>query len=208
MPDSTWEDTLKLVTSAQDGNERAVEDLFARYLPRTRQIVAFRMGWRIQQLEEHDDLVQEALLRVFQGLERFESRSEGSFRSWVASCVECAIQDRLRHADRKKRGSGNVKRLGDLHPDGLSDSIFAAQGETPSAVLQGKELEERIQECMLKLPDRFREVILLRAFCSMSYEEITTSLGFEREATARQAYSRAVRKLDQLLQEPDGSLDD
>lgn len=42
--DATFHHTVSLVKKAQDGDRQAMEDLFVRYLPRVRQIVALRLG--------------------------------------------------------------------------------------------------------------------------------------------------------------------
>lgn len=201
MSGQSIEETLRLVEAAQGGDERALNKLFERYLPRTRRIVACRMGWRLTQVEEYEDLVQETLLRVFRGLERFEARSEGSFRRWVAHLVECAIRDAARRATRAKRGGGAVQRWGDLADDTLSSSIFASETPTPSAIASASETEERIERCLQKLPERYRELIVLRSLCGMSYEEIAESMGVDRVATIRMACSRAVQRLAELMGE-------
>jgi RNA polymerase sigma-70 factor (ECF subfamily) len=199
MSEPAFETTLELVHAAQAGDSRALNDLFARYLPRTRRIVACRMGWRLRQLEDHEDVVQAALLRVFQGLERFEARSEASFRHWVAHLVECTIRNHARDAKRAKRGGGAVKLWSDLGGDSLSALVFAGSDPTPSAVVESREVEERIEEALLRLPDRYREMIVLRAFCGMSHAEIAEAIGAASEGTARQLYFRAVQKLKELL---------
>jgi len=200
MAEPAFEATLQLVGAAQKGDGKALNELFARYLPRTRRIVACRMGWRLQQLEEHEDLVQATLLRVFQGLERFEARTDGSFRHWVAHLVECTVRNAARDAMRAKRGGGTVKRWSELANEDLSAIAFQADDPTPSSVVRGRELESRIEECLLKLPDRHRELVLLRSFCGMSFGEIAEKLGIEKEGTVRQIYSRAVHKLKEMLQ--------
>ena len=108
--------TTILVEAAQGADASALNDLFARYLPRTRRIVALRMGWKLQQIQDHKDAVQNALNKVFQGLERFEARTEGAFRNSLAYCVECSLRDTLRQANRKKRGEGNVLRFNGWKP--------------------------------------------------------------------------------------------
>ncbi len=197
--DSSLDTTLRLVRDAQGGDERALDDLFRRYLPRTRRIVACRMGWRLRQLEEHEDIVQATLLRVFQGLDRFEARTEGSFRHWVASCVECTIRNAVRDSRRMKRGGGKVRRWSELANESVSGIMFAAGSPTASAIAQASEAEERIERALLELPDRYREVIVLRDLCGMSYAEVAEAIGAEREATVRQVHVRAVQKLKDLL---------
>jgi RNA polymerase sigma-70 factor (ECF subfamily) len=200
MSEPAFETTLRLVQAAQGGDQRALNDLFERYLPRTRRIVACRMGWRLRQLEEHEDLVQATLLRVFQGLDRFEAQSEGSFRHWVAHLVECTIRNAARDAKRAKRGGGRVRRWSELADESLSRLTFAGDDPSPSAVVQARELEERLEDALQKLPERYRELIVLRSLCGMSYGEIAATVGAEKEGTVRQIYSRAVQKLKDLLE--------
>ena len=123
-----FDTTIHLVGAAQDGDRSAMERLFTRYLPRVRQIVALRMGRRLGRFMETDDIAQEALLKAFNGLDRFEHKSEGSFRNWLARCVECEIKDQVRKVDAKKRGAGKVYRFGDCSSDILVSSIFAGSG--------------------------------------------------------------------------------
>ena len=189
----------QLVSAAQEGNAAALESLFSRYLPRVRHIVALRMGWRLRQLVEIDDVVQEVLLDVFKGLDRFEQRSEGSFRNWLSRCVEREVVDTLRTQTRKKRGGGEIRRIGDYDASLLRSSIFGVDLESPSQHVRAEELAERIQDALLEMPAHERDLIILRALCGMSYEEMASEFGMSREGTLRVAYSRALRKLEARL---------
>jgi len=199
--DPALRNTISLVKSAQQGSRKALEDLFCRYLPRVRQIVALRLGYRQRLFVEVEDIVQDTLLKVFEGLHRFEQRSEGSFRNWLARCVECQIVDSAREMGAKKRGAGGAKRFADIRGETLTSSVFPAEGPTPSKVAQGKEAQEKLEEALLGLPQHYREVIVLRQLCEMSYPEIAKTMGFNEEASARKACSRALQKLREALGE-------
>jgi len=193
--------TLQLFDAARRGERRAIEDLFARYLPRVRRIVSLRMGRRLLGFAEYEDLAQETLLRVFRGLEQFEATSEGSLRHWISQCVERAIADSARRLSAKKRGEGNVVRFGDRGTELPLSSIFAGKGPTPSAAAASREREERIETALLALSPHHREIINLRFFCEMSFSEISDALKIGSEATARKALFRAVQKLKEQLEE-------
>jgi RNA polymerase sigma-70 factor (ECF subfamily) len=197
-PESPVATTL-LVRAAQAGDAAALEALFARYLPRVRQIVALRLGRRLKQIIEIDDIVQEVLLDAFRGLEKFEPRSEGSFRNWLARCVEREIVDTARTETRKKRGGGAVRRFSDYDSSLLGSSIFGADATSPSAGVQLDELTQRLEEALLQMPAYQRDLIVLRALCEMSYAEVAAELGISREETVRVAYSRALRQLKEQL---------
>ena len=187
--------TLRLVERAQGGDRQALDELFARYLPRVRQIVAFRMGYRLRDFSEHEDVLQDALLKAFEGLDGFEERSEGSFRNWLASCVLSAANDRARRGMALKRGGGKVRQFSQFEGEDLTALVFASDEPTPSAQLRGKELAESIEAAILGLEEHHREVILLRLFCEMPYDEMGRELGIEKEPTVRKLYSRALEKL-------------
>jgi len=102
------EETVRLVRAAQSGDQRSIEALFERYLPRVRQIVALRLGYRTRDFAVHDDLVQEALVRAFRGLDRYEERSEGTFRNWVATCVANTVRNWFRDEKAARRGGGRA----------------------------------------------------------------------------------------------------
>jgi RNA polymerase sigma-70 factor (ECF subfamily) len=192
-------ETLVLIRAAQGGDAAALDALFARYLPRVRHIVALRLGWRLRQVIEVDDIVQEVLIDAFQGLERFEPRSEASFRNWLARCVEREITDASRTETRKKRGGGKVRRFGDYDSSFLGSTLFGADTDSPSAGVRADELSQRLEEAILQLPAYQRDLIVLRALCEMSYAEVARELGISREETVRVAYSRALRQLKELL---------
>lgn len=193
--DLELETTFQLVERAQGGDREAMESLFARYLPRVRQIVALRLGYRLKDLEAHEDIVQEGLLKAFQNLDRLEQRSAGSFRNWLSRCVVNAANDYLRRGRADKRGGGKVRAFSSLQSEDMSTIIFAGSDPTPSAVVGQKELQAVVEGAMLGLKEHHREIIILRLFCEMSYEEIGRTLGIEQEATVRKVFSRAMSEL-------------
>jgi len=194
-----FQTTVFLVRAAQKGEGQALEDLITRFLPFVRRIVALRMGKRLRSFLDHEDILQEVLIKIFQGIDRFAERSEGSFRNWLSRCVECELTDSARKARAKKRGGGNVIRFGDCSSSLPLSSVIPARSPTASAILRGKEMEERIEEALLEMPKQYREVIILRILCGMSYQEVARTMGFAQESTARKAFSRALRKLEEML---------
>jgi RNA polymerase sigma-70 factor (ECF subfamily) len=171
-----------------------------------RQIAALRLGCRLREIAEHEDVVQDAMMNAFQALDRFEGRSEGSFRDWLARCVVNAARDRFRRAKAEKRGGGRVRVLSSFRQSGdeqeeLTAMVFAGKDPTPSAELSAKELGERLEKALLDLAEHHREVIVLRLLCDLSYQEIGRQLGIDQEATVRKLYSRAMAKLRAVCEE-------
>jgi len=195
-----FETTWFLVESAKTGDRRALEDLFARYLPRVRRIVALRMGCPIAKFAEFDDIVQNALLKAFKGFSKFEQRSAGSFRHWLATCAVSAIRDYLRKKTPVRPFSELPGRSGGTGEEEISSYILPPGKEpSPSKYVMGKELEQQIEEALLSMDERYREVIIQRKLCRMTDAEIARELGFREESAVRVISHRALRKLEEIL---------
>lgn len=188
-------ETVQLVRRAQDGDRAALESLFERYLPRVRQIVALRMGFQPSRFDQHEDLVQEALFNTFKNLDRYEERSHATFRHWISQCAVNSIRQHFRHAGAKKRGAGKVRLFGSFQREDTSAIVFQGADPTPSDVYGRKELLERVELALLEMKEHWREVIIQRLFCEMSYSEIGKEMGIRQEATVRRLYSRAMSAL-------------
>lgn len=193
--DGTLHQTVSLVRKAQGGDRQAMEDLFARYLPRVRQIVALRLGMAPSAFGQHEDLVQDSLLKTFQNLDKYEPRSDATFRNWIAHCVTNSIRDHFRRSQADKRGGGKVRSFGSFESEDLSVIVFEGKSPTPSAIVGQREILANIEKTLLEMKEHWREVILMRLFCEMSYDEIGEELGIREEATVRKLFSRALADL-------------
>ena len=190
--------TRRELRAAQDGDRAALAALFERYLPRVRAMVAARAGRTLRQLDDVDDLVQETLQDALLGLQQIDPRSEGLLAHWLARCVENNLRDRLRRDGAARRGGGGTRRFADLEQS-LSESLFPGRELALSQVLQGRELEERIEHALLQLGARYREVLVLRVRCGLSHAEVAAAMELPSENTANVLFLRARARLRQVL---------
>lgn len=130
--------TVTMIRRAQKGERDALEQLFTRYLPRVRRIVASRLGRPIGALLEHEDLLQETMVDALAAFGRFEPRGDGAFCHWLATIVTNNVRQALR--SERARAARPVQRFTDLATASLSASIFAADGPSPSGALQAREV--------------------------------------------------------------------
>ena len=195
------EETRLLVRAAQGGDRSALESLFERYLPRVRRIASLRLGWRLRRLLEVDDIVQDALLLAFARLDDFRETSEGSFRSWLAACVEREIVRQSRRAGARKRGDGKLVPMGDADSFVLGKAIRGTKDPSPSEMARASEEEERLEAAILSLPEKHRQLIVLRWICGMSHAEIARRVGYSEESASRTAVTRALHLLRRKLGE-------
>lgn len=193
--------TVRLILSAQGGDRVALDALFRRYAPRVLRIAALRFGWTTREFADYEDIAQDALVRALKGLDGFdplaEGASVGAFRNWLACCVNSAVKQHFRERGAVKRG--REVRFADLAKEDLSTSIFAGREPSPSKVAQAAELEKKLEAAILSMQDHYRDIVILRQLCGMSYAEIATERGFENEDNVRIILHRALKKLKRAL---------
>ena len=114
----------------------------------------------------HDaaDLVQEVLLRVRRGLDRYEP---GSFDGWLWRITRNAFLDDVRRRQRRPTSS---------LPD-VTDRDVRWSSPGADDVFDGLRLGEDIQKALLDLPIDFREAIVMCDVVGLAYDEIASATG-------------------------------
>ena len=130
------------------------------------------------------DLVQEALIRVRRGLERYEP---GSLEGWLARIVTNVFLDEMRR--RKRRPA-----------DALPDDPDWVLPPTPAADMVSTELSGEIQAALASLPEEFRVPVVLCDVADQSYEQIASTLEIP-VGTVRSRIHRGRRLLRGVLTE-------
>lgn len=119
--------------------------------------VAYRLTGNDQ---DASDLVQESLLRVRRGLERYEP---GSLKGWLARIVTNV------HIDNKRR---QTRRPTSSFPDD-PDLVLPA---SPAADELSGDLSTDLQNALLALSDEFRVPVVMCDVADQSYEQISATL--------------------------------
>jgi RNA polymerase sigma-70 factor, ECF subfamily len=142
-----------LVERCRNGETAAFEPIVERY-----QRLLFTVAFRILgDYDEASDAAQNAFFKAYQKLETFDPTRR--FFSWIYRILvnECL----------------NVRR--DQHPYAPLAPDLAAEN-TPADLFEAGERRRRVQAAILALPMDYREVIVLRHFTELSYEEIGETL--------------------------------
>jgi len=134
--------------------------------------------------EDVDDLVQEAFFRAFRRLDSY--RGTAGFRTWVMAIGSNALKDLRRKEMRRPVVA-------------LEDRDVVDMGNDPHAATVERDLEQRLQRAVEKLPLMQRDVFLLRAQQGMGYEDIAEALETSVGA-ARVHYHQAVKRLKKALE--------
>ena len=182
MPESSWESTLSLLARARAGDEQAVNDLFARYLPVLRRWAAGRLPRWSRDLADTPDLVQETLLHVFKKVEGFDNRGEGAFHAYLRQ----AVMNRIRNEIRNARYRPARAELDEQAPD---------EGLSPLETAIGREALEQYESALERLRKEERELVIARLEMGLTYAELAAATGKPSADAARMAVTRAVARL-------------
>jgi len=134
--------------------------------------------------EDAQDLVQEALIRVKRGLERYEP---GSLEGWLARIVTNVFLDEVRRRRRRPTHA-------------LPDDPERVLPPSPAADEVSTQLSDDIQAALAALPEEFRVPVVLCDVADQSYEQIAASLGVP-VGTVRSRLHRGRRLLRTMLSE-------
>ena len=157
---------LQLITRARRGDERAFRALLAKY-ERPVFSICLRM---VRNREEAADLAQEAFVKVFAMLDRYNP--DYAFSSWLFKITSNLCIDWLR----KRR----IETLAmDAPVSGEQGDIqrqFEAPDLNPEQEYLKKEKMLQLSRAIEALPDHYRIMLLLRHEQHLSYEQIADTL--------------------------------
>lgn len=190
----------ELLESASRGDDQAVDELLARYLPGLKAFIRLRSGPLIRARETADDLAQSVCREVLQNIERFQHGSEAGFKHWLYTTAMRRIQNKHDFWKAQKRDAARDvpidARRSKSDPGALLDAYHTFS--TPSRNLMAREELERIEESFDKLSDTDREIITLSRIVGLSHAEIAEKLG-KSEGAARTQLHRALIRLAEFL---------
>ena len=138
---------------------------------------------------EAEDLVQETCLRALRAMERL--RPDSNVKSWLFTILRNIWLNQLRQ--RK-----NVPDVVDLDSDEHGADRAVDSSKDPYAAYVSDLEREQVQHAIEQLPLEFREIILLREYEELSYEEIAAMLQCP-VGTVMSRLARARSKLRDLL---------
>ena len=138
---------------------------------------------------EAEDLVQETCLRALRGMNTL--RAEASAKSWLFTILRNIWFNQLR----QRRTAPELVDL-DSDKSGAAESPDAAQD--PHADYVTKTERDQVRIAIQKLPVESREIIILREYEELSYQEIAAVLGCPA-GTVMSRLARARSKLREVL---------
>ena len=164
----------QLILEFQKGSREAFSELFLR----SRELIYAFFRRRVKDPARAEELSQETFVVILRAAQRYEPRA--TFRTYLFGVAYKILANHRRKLDQNSDGAG-------LGPDFPSPS---APGEAENGLW--------VREAIAKLPRNDREVLLLREYEDLSYEEIAGVLRVPVN-TMRSRLFRARLALKELL---------
>lgn len=192
------QETENLLRQASQGDQAAFDQLLDRHRSELHSFIDMRLDSRLRARLDAEDIVQEVHVEAFRRLDDYLQRRPMPFRDWLRkTAYERLLMIRRKHVFAARRAVNREMPLPDRSSMVLADHLFAA-GSTPSQQLTRKELARRVRKALSELADTARDVLLMRNYEDMSYDEIGGIMGIDA-AAARKRHGRALIRLHQLL---------
>ena len=199
MPARLIEDELSILQRCRRGSREAFESVVECYMKDSYNIALGLVGSRDDALE----LSQEAFYRAYKNFDRLNEKEK--FFPWFYQILRNLCFSHLR---RRK-----VRRAYELGADdaelGMGDSVSsppsAAGGDAfdPEMVAERNESKDRLWKAISQLDEKHREVIVLRHFRNLAYDEMAKVLFCNRgTVTSRLYYAR--KRLKEILDRDKG----
>jgi RNA polymerase sigma factor (sigma-70 family) len=147
-----------------------------------------KLYWHIRRLvilhEDADDALQNTFINAWKSMGDF--RNESSLYTWLYTI---ATNEALTLINKRKKNAT-------VSLDGLENHF--AESQEGSTWFDGDAAQVKLQNAILKLPDKQRVVFNLKYFDDMTYEEMSKVTNTSQGAL-KASYHLAVKKIEKIL---------
>ena len=173
-------DTHGLVRNARDGDARAIELLYRRYIDRVETWARGRVPLRARDLHDTQSVAHDVLVRSLLGVVDGDEGIRTSFRAYVRR----ALRNRLADLGRGTRP---------LHAE--LDADLPENAPSELECLLEREFEAFVRCRIDELPGASRELLVLRFELELGYAELARRLSLESADAARMRVNRVLTQL-------------
>lgn len=168
-------------------NKKIYHELVERY-----QTKLFSYLYRlIGNKEEAEDLLQNVFVKVYNNIKSYDTKKK--FSSWIYRIAHNEAVNFL-----KKRSRRKLISIEDVQ--GSKDKLeIADTRKNPIDSWISKELRKEMQEALEKLPEKYKQVLMLRYYYDKSYEEMSQELK-KPVNTIGTLLNRAKKKLMEVIE--------
>jgi RNA polymerase sigma-70 factor (ECF subfamily) len=193
----TADSDAPLVARCRQGEERAWDALFdLHYAAAARFVFQLSPGFSREDVEE---ICQETFLAVIKNIGSFQGGSR--LQTWVFRIAANKARDYRERQQAAKRGGGQtVLSLQEENDDNSPSLQVPASLPAPDSLLLRAEFAAQMELLLARLEEPCREIIQLRYFADLSYDELASELKLNPK-TVSSRLSKCLDKLEKIALE-------
>jgi len=182
------EEDRNLIIAARNGEAKAFEKLMRKY----RKSVYYTLLKMIRNEDDAEDLTQEAFAKAFASIQNFDAKY--SFSTWLFRIATNNCIDFIR---KKKLQTYSIHQPSDSeHSASYTD--IRDESMNPNEQLLSDQRKRYVRTAVGQLSPRYKELIELRYFRELSYEEIADTLKLPL-GTVKAQLHRAKELLNNMM---------
>jgi RNA polymerase sigma-70 factor (ECF subfamily) len=180
---------LWLIEQSRRGNVDAFEELIRDYKK-----IAYNIALRVlRNVEDAEDVSQEALIKVFKNIQNFNMQS--TFKVWMYRIVVNACLDFKR---KKTVDTFSIDESVDIGGSSEVQREISDNSNNPDELVEKNYTTEMVGNALNKLDDDYKTIIVLRDIQGFSYNEISQILSCNL-GTVKSRLSRARKNLKDII---------
>lgn len=193
----------ELIQEARAGTEAALGRLLELYRNYLRLLARVEIGRRLQGKLDASDLVQETFLAAHRNFDQFQGTVEPQFVRWLRQILANRAANLVRHYFGTQGRDVRLEQelAADLDNSArLMDLELAGSLTSPSQQAVRREQSVLLADALARLPDHYRDVLILRHLEGLTFPEVATRMGRTQDSVEK-VWLRALASLRQSFGE-------
>jgi RNA polymerase sigma-70 factor (ECF subfamily) len=195
-------DLCRLIERARREEPGALDRLLDSYRNYLRLLARTGLDASLRGKADPSDLVQEALLKASQRFGQFRGATDAELAGWLRQILARCLADLVRRYGTGGRRAGRERSLDELldRSSQAMERVLAADGTSPSASAQRRDLGVVLSDALAQLEEDQREVIVLHHLEGLGWDEVARRMGRTPNAV-RKLWARALGQMRPLIDE-------
>jgi RNA polymerase sigma-70 factor (ECF subfamily) len=193
-----------LLGRARDGDGTALGQLMELYRHYLALLARLQIGRRLQDKVDASDLVQETFLEAHRDFAQFQGLTEKELVSWLRQVLASNLANQVRRYFGTQRRDIRLERELTSELDQSSrvlDHALLAPCSSPSQQAVRREQAVLLADALERLPEDYREVIILRHLEGLTFVEVARRMGRSLDSVDK-LWARALARLRRSLGGP------